>query len=327
MTQSYNLSQLANNLNTAGQLDATDGLSGAVPPANGGTGQSAYTVGDILYASGATALAKLSDVATGNALLSGGVAASPSWGKIGMTTHVSGTLPVANGGTGLATIPLNNVILGNGTGNVQVIAPATAGNVLTSDGTTWSSSAATGTTGPRAQYFSTIATGQTFTIPAGITSIKATVIAGGGGGGRRGGGPCCNQFAGGAGGNGASVMKWLTGLTPGLTLTIAVGGGGGISGSSGSTGGASSIASGTQTITTVQCTGGGGGSPGAASTGATGANGTVTGGTNGTGGDAGITFTGYAENTYNNGGNGGNGETAGGSGRQSGAQGYVLIEY
>ena len=40
MTQAYNLSQLANNLNTAGQLDATDGLVNAVPVANGGSGAS-----------------------------------------------------------------------------------------------------------------------------------------------------------------------------------------------------------------------------------------------------------------------------------------------
>lgn len=39
MTAAFNLAQLANNLNTAGQLDATDGLAGAVPIANGGTGQ------------------------------------------------------------------------------------------------------------------------------------------------------------------------------------------------------------------------------------------------------------------------------------------------
>ena len=38
MTQAYNLSQLANNLNSSGQLDATDGLVNAVPIANGGTG-------------------------------------------------------------------------------------------------------------------------------------------------------------------------------------------------------------------------------------------------------------------------------------------------
>ena len=40
MTQSYNLSQLANNLTSAGLLDATDGLVNAVPIANGGTGAS-----------------------------------------------------------------------------------------------------------------------------------------------------------------------------------------------------------------------------------------------------------------------------------------------
>lgn len=38
MTQSYNLSQLANNLNSSGQLLAASGLTGAVPVANGGTG-------------------------------------------------------------------------------------------------------------------------------------------------------------------------------------------------------------------------------------------------------------------------------------------------
>jgi len=54
MTQAYNLSQLANNLNTSGQLDATDGLVNAVPIANGGTGASsaaaaAAVFGNILY--------------------------------------------------------------------------------------------------------------------------------------------------------------------------------------------------------------------------------------------------------------------------------------
>ena len=38
MTQAYNLSQLANNLTSAGLLDAADGLVNAVPVANGGTG-------------------------------------------------------------------------------------------------------------------------------------------------------------------------------------------------------------------------------------------------------------------------------------------------
>lgn len=74
-----------------------------VPATAGGTGQTSYAVGDLLYANTTTTLAKLPDVATGNALISGGVSTAPSWGKIGLTTHVSGTLGVTNGGTGTAT--------------------------------------------------------------------------------------------------------------------------------------------------------------------------------------------------------------------------------
>ena len=69
----------------------------------GGTGFASYAVGDLLYADTTTSLAKLADVAVGNALISGGVASAPSYGKIGLATHVSGTLPVANGGTGATT--------------------------------------------------------------------------------------------------------------------------------------------------------------------------------------------------------------------------------
>jgi hypothetical protein len=70
-----------------------------VPATAGGTGQTSYAVGDLLYANTTTTLAKLADVATGNALISGGIGVAPSWGKVGLTTHVSGVLPVANGGT------------------------------------------------------------------------------------------------------------------------------------------------------------------------------------------------------------------------------------
>lgn len=51
----------------------------------------------------------------------------------------TGTLAVARGGTGAATLTANNVILGNGTSAVQFVAPSTSGNVLTSNGTTWTS--------------------------------------------------------------------------------------------------------------------------------------------------------------------------------------------
>jgi len=66
-----------------------------------------------------------------------------SFGNVSLTnvtiSSVSTAITPAQGGTGLITIPANNVILGNGTSNVAVVAPGTSGNVLTSNGTTWSS--------------------------------------------------------------------------------------------------------------------------------------------------------------------------------------------
>src|SRR5574343_446185 len=75
----------------------------AIGPTKGGTGLTTYATGDILYASASNTLAALAAVATGNVLISGGVTTAPSWGKVGLTTHVSGTLPVANGGTGVTS--------------------------------------------------------------------------------------------------------------------------------------------------------------------------------------------------------------------------------
>jgi hypothetical protein len=65
-------------------------------------------------------------------------------GSIDLTSKVTSTLPIANGGTGAATLTANNVLLGNGTSAVQTVAPGTTGNVLTSNGTTWTSAVASG---------------------------------------------------------------------------------------------------------------------------------------------------------------------------------------
>jgi hypothetical protein len=61
-------------------------------------------------------------------------------GQVTLTTGVTGTLPVSNGGIGAATLAANNVLLGNGTSALQTVAPGTNGNVLQSNGTTWISS-------------------------------------------------------------------------------------------------------------------------------------------------------------------------------------------
>jgi hypothetical protein len=57
-------------------------------------------------------------------------------------TSLASPITAAQGGTGLATLTANNVVLGNGTNNVQLVAPGTTGNVLVSNGTTWISNAA-----------------------------------------------------------------------------------------------------------------------------------------------------------------------------------------
>jgi len=61
---------------------------------------------------------------------------------VNLASGVTGTLPVANGGTSLTTLTANNVILGNGTSAPLFVAPGTNGNILTSNGTTWTSAAA-----------------------------------------------------------------------------------------------------------------------------------------------------------------------------------------
>ena len=87
---------------TLSGVDLSSQVTGTLPVANGGTGSTATTF-------------------------------------VNLTSNVTGTLPVANGGTGVTSMTANNVILGNGTSAVQVVAPGTSGNILTSNGSTWSS--------------------------------------------------------------------------------------------------------------------------------------------------------------------------------------------
>jgi hypothetical protein len=111
---SFTVTSNATNANTASTIVARDAsgnftagtitaaLSGNATTATTATNVAGGTAGDILYQSAAGTTAFLADVATGNALISGGVGANPSYGKIGLATHVSGNLPVTNlnSGTG-----------------------------------------------------------------------------------------------------------------------------------------------------------------------------------------------------------------------------------
>ena len=152
-------------------------LSGTLIAVNGGTGQSLYAVGDLLYADTTTTLAKLPDVATGNALISGGISTAPAWGKIGLTTHVNGVLPIANGGTNSTATPTTNGIA-YGTGTAYAFTAAgTTGQVLTAT----TGSAPTWATAASGSVTSVSFTGGIITV-ATPTSTPAFTVAGTSGG-------------------------------------------------------------------------------------------------------------------------------------------------
>lgn len=97
--------------------------------------------GDMLAAN------NLSEVTPATARTNLGAAKSGANSDITSLSALSTPLSVAQGGIGAAELTDNYVLLGNGTDAPQMIAPGTSGNVLTSNGTTWSSAAPTAASG------------------------------------------------------------------------------------------------------------------------------------------------------------------------------------
>lgn len=104
---------------TWAQIELTNGVTGILPGANGGT-ENGFTA----FTGPATSLKTFT---------------LPNSSATILTS--SAAVTVAQGGTGLQTLTADNLLIGNGTGNVAFVAPGTSGNVLTSNGTTWNSSA------------------------------------------------------------------------------------------------------------------------------------------------------------------------------------------
>jgi len=75
---------------------ATADVAGTLPVANGGTGGISYALGAIIIGGVTGPFTQVPSAATGNVLLSGGLGTSPAYGKVGLTTHISGNLPIAN---------------------------------------------------------------------------------------------------------------------------------------------------------------------------------------------------------------------------------------
>jgi len=132
----------------------------------------------------------------------------------------SGTdLSVANGGTGASSFTANNVLLGNGTSAFQVVAPGTSGNILTSNGTTWTSAAPSG----GSVNYQAFTSSGTWTKPSGVTAVYVEVWGGGASGANYRGAAGINP-AGGGGGGFTNAFYQASALAATVSVTVGAGG-------------------------------------------------------------------------------------------------------
>lgn len=121
---------IAANTNTGAATLSIDGLAAKSITKNGSV---ALTAGDIQAGKltwveyDGTTFQLINNIVYGGSITNGTI------------NSLTTPLTVAYGGTGVATLAANSVVLGNGVAAVQTVAPGTAGNHLVSDGTTWTS--------------------------------------------------------------------------------------------------------------------------------------------------------------------------------------------
>jgi hypothetical protein len=162
--------------------------------------------------------------------------------KLANDGGITSPLSVSNGGTGSTSLTANNVILGNGTSAVQLVAPSTTGNILVSNGTTWSSAVVSGCLIRAPQI---LTSGTSYTTPSNCNRIYVECVGGGGGGS----GAYTGGSGGGGGGGGGYSSKYFS-VSPSNSYSYAIGaaGAGGAVLNSGVNGGSTTFTVGATTI-------------------------------------------------------------------------------
>ena len=124
--------------------------------------------GDVLYATSTTVLSRLAKDANDSRVLTNtGTNNNPAWAQVTLTTGVTGTLPVANGGTGATTLTDKAVLISqdSGTDTVGSVAITSSGQIIIG-----------GSSGPAA---ATLTAGTNITITNGDGSISIAASGGG----------------------------------------------------------------------------------------------------------------------------------------------------
>lgn len=202
MTQAFNLSQLANFVNTSGQLNAATGLFNQTPVANGGTGRSSVTAGALVVGAGTSAMTELTGTTPGTV-----VAASPAgWTSVPAASIAGGNYQMETyTSPAVWTKPsilkaIKVTVLGGGGNGGNSVSPAAVGARGGGGG---------GGGGLAIVYFDAPAipgSPITITAGAGTNSFGALVSATGGANGTTGtpAGPIATGVPGGAGGTGTA---------------------------------------------------------------------------------------------------------------------------
>jgi len=147
------------------EITITNGSKAMVVTDGAGAGAAVFNANPTEAGAGTVTSVQMAGGSTG-LTYSGG----PITGSGTITT--AGTLAVANGGTGATTLTANNVLLGNGTSAPLAVAPSTSGNLLTSNGSTWQSTAPSGQPDPTLTGVGVTATeGQFLVATAGSITI------------------------------------------------------------------------------------------------------------------------------------------------------------
>ncbi len=250
-------------------LNATSSTVGTEVATNFSSGNAVISGGSITGVTGAASTLVATNFSTGNAVISGG--------SLTGVTGAASTLVATNFSTGNAVITGGYIqtvanVYATGIGNFGSVFSA---NITTGNASAFTNDATTATTafvrrdgGFSTQViFSTATAGTTtWTIPAGVVKVKATVIGGGGGGG---GVTAVAGAAAAGGGSGSVGVYYFASLTPGGTITYGVGAAGiagTTAGAAGGPGGVSNVSVGGVTVSAPGGTGGAGATAGSVAT-------------------------------------------------------------